>query len=129
MDQAVNLQRSGDVDALRAVLVKLHGAVRDAEFSIVISLDGLPMVTLPADSEADAAGGACAALLHAARAAARDLHRGESKQMLLNGSEGDLLLIPAGSEATLAVLVHPGCNLGLLLLEARRAAATIAAMV
>lgn len=129
VDQALKPGASSDVDALRTVLVELHGSLRDIEFSIVISGDGLPMVTLSEDGDADAAGGACAALLHAARAAARDLYRGEPKQILLIGSEGDVVLIPAGSEATLAVLVRPGCNLGLLFLEARRAAAAIAAMV
>lgn len=118
-----------DVEALRTVLVELHRSVRDTEFSIVISADGLPMVTLPPDADGDAAGGACAALLNAAHAAAKDLRRGECKQMLLHGSEGDFVLMPAGSEATLGVLVRPGCNLGLLFLEARRAASAIAAMV
>lgn len=129
MAQAVKPDTSGDVHALRAVLVELHGSLRYMEFSIVISRDGLPMVMLPDDADADAAGGACAALLSAAQAAAQDLYRGEAKQILINGSEGDLLLMPAGSEATLAVLVRPGCNLGLLFLEARRAATAIAAMV
>ncbi len=125
----MNSNTSSDVHALRAVLVALHRSVRDTEFSIVISADGLPMVTLPEDADGDAAGGACAALLNAACAAAKDLRRGECKQMLLTGSEGDLLLTPAGSEATLGVLVRPGCNLGLLFLEARRAAAAIGAMM
>lgn len=129
MNQAAKRNASSDVDALRAVLVELHGSLRDTEFSIVISRDGLPMVTLPDNADGDAAGGACAALLNAAHAAAQDLRRGQSKQILINGSEGDLLLLPAGSEASLAVLVRPGCNLGLLFLEARRAAAAIAAMV
>lgn len=117
------------VDALRDVLAQLHGGVRDIEFSLIISGDGLPMVMLPDDADADAAGGACAALLNAAQTAARDLYRGDTKYILASGSEGDVLLLPAGREATLAVLVRAGCNLGLLFLEAQRAAAAIAAKV
>jgi len=50
------------------------------------------------------------------------LARGEIDRILLDGTEGGIIVVPAGREAALATMVGKDAKLGLVMHEARRAA-------
>lgn len=112
-------------EALQAILRDLNAASGDIRVSMVVSGDGLTMVTLGEVDDADRAGAMCAALLALCRSTVADLQQSEVEQLLVNGNEGCMLLTAAGPQAMLAVLARPHANLGLLMLDARRAAEMI----
>jgi predicted regulator of Ras-like GTPase activity (Roadblock/LC7/MglB family) len=92
---------------------------------MIVSHDGLTMISLGPVSDAERAGAMCADLLSLCRATAKELQRGDVHEVLVLGAEGCLLLTPAGPQAMLAVMARPDANLGMALAEARRAAAAI----
>ena len=61
--------------------------------------------------------------------ALKELQRGEINKVLVEGKDGSLILMNAGPNAILAVLVKQKTNLGLLFLVMRRAAENIAAIL
>ena len=71
----------------------------------------------------------CAALLGLADTTAKELSRGELKQVLLHGDKGVLLLVHIGSTHVLALAAKPNINLGMVLLEARKTAQRLASIV
>jgi predicted regulator of Ras-like GTPase activity (Roadblock/LC7/MglB family) len=73
-------------------------------------------------------GAMCATLLSLGEKASLELNRGKLRQILIHGEEGYVLLLRIGEKAVLAVVSQPGANLGMLLVEARRTAAEIAAL-
>jgi predicted regulator of Ras-like GTPase activity (Roadblock/LC7/MglB family) len=112
-------------EALQAILKDLNACSGDIRLSLVISGDGLTMATLGEVEDADRAGAMCAALLTLCRSTSMDLQHSEVEQALVTGNEGCMLLIAAGPHAILAVFARPRTNLGLLMVDARRAAETI----
>lgn len=112
-------------ETLQAILQDLNTASSDIRLSMVVSGDGLTMATLGEIDDADRAGAMCAALLALCRSTVSDLQRSEVQQLLVTGNEGCMLLTAAGPQAMLAVLARPHANLGLLMLDARRAAEMI----
>jgi len=112
-------------EALQAILKDLNACSGDIRLSMVISGDGLTMATLGEVDDADRTGAMCAALLTLCRSTGMDLQHSDVEQVLVTGSEGCMLLIAAGPQAILAVFARPRTNLGLLMLDARRAAETI----
>lgn len=93
----------------------------------VISLDGLIIATaLEQDVDADRFGAMCASLLALATSAAKEVNRGELRQIILDGELGPMLLTRAGEVGVLAVAAAPGSNLGKVILDARQTAKAIA---
>lgn len=126
MTQAANPNPPALPDPLQQILVELNACARDIELSIIVSHDGLTMVSLGPVSDAERAGAMCADLLSLCRATARELQRGELLQVVIRGKDGCMFLAPAGPKAVLAVMARPDANLGMVLAEAQRAAETIA---
>ena len=124
---------SGNTQAdsrLRGILRELNGKSAEMEASAVISRDGLSLAAVLGEGvDPDRLGALCAALLGLADTTARELARGELKQVLLDGSEGVLLLVHIGSRHVLALVARPGVNLGLVLLEARKTAERLATLL
>ena len=50
------------------------------------------------------------------------LARGEIDRVLLDGTEGGIIVVPAGPEAALAAMVNKDAKLGLVMYELRRSA-------
>lgn len=108
------------------VLKHLNGRSPEIEASAVVSRDGLIVASvLKPGIDGGRLGAMCAALLGLSDTAAAELDRGELKLVLVHGQKGVLLLVQAGSEHVLAVSATPEIKLGSLLMEAKKAAASI----
>ena len=117
-------------DLLTNVLSELNGASADIEASAVISTDGLMMAAqLPSGLDEDRVGAMGAAMLSLGDRTAQELSRGKLAQVLIKGDSGYVLMTHAGSEAVLSVLAKSEARLGLIFLDVKRAAESIAKLV
>lgn len=114
-------------DALTNILAQLNSTSADIQASAVISIDGLMMAALlPAGLDQDRMGAMSAALLSLGARVARELDRGTLEQVLVKGDNGYVLMLQAGDDAVLTVLASNQAKLGLIFLDARRAAQSMA---
>lgn len=112
--------------ASRSILRVLHAELDQIAASAVVSNDGIVIASLlSADADADRFGAMCASLLALATRAAKEVERGELRQLILDGALGPVLLTRAGNSAVLAVAAVPRASLGQLILETRKAAAKL----
>jgi predicted regulator of Ras-like GTPase activity (Roadblock/LC7/MglB family) len=117
-------------DMLTSILSELNGTSADIEASGVISTDGLMMAAvLPQTMDEDRVGAMSAAMLSLGDRTAQELARGELEQVLIKGSRGYVLMTHAGKEAVLTVLAKPQAKLGLIFLDVKRAAESIAELL
>ncbi len=117
-------------DLLTSVLTELNGTSADIEASGVISTDGLMMASvLPSGMDEDRVGAMSAAMLSLGDRTAQELSRGNLEQVLIKGNHGYVLMTYAGQEAVLTVLAKPNAKLGLIFLDVKRAAESIAEML
>ena len=112
---------AGD-ERLRAVLNELHEESKDVQASMVVTRDGLTMTVVGSVVDPDKVGAMCSDLLRLCHSAAIELQRGDVEHVLMKASHGYMLLTPAGPQAMLAVMARPDANLGMLLIDTRRAA-------
>lgn len=115
--------------ALTPILKRLNSTSSDIQASAVMSRDGHTLASVLGDTvNSIRLGAMCATLLSLGEKASLELNRGKLRQILIQGEEGYVLLLRIGEKAVLAVVSQPGANLGMLLVEARRTAADIAAL-
>ncbi|UOP01007.1 roadblock/LC7 domain-containing protein [Kingella potus] len=115
---------------LISVLSDLNATSSDITASAVISSDGLPIATLiPQGLDADRVGAMSATLLALGSHAAAELHCGDLDQVMVKGKNGYILLNQAGADAVLALIANESGKLGLILLDAKRAAKHIADII
>ncbi len=112
---------------LTSVLTELNGTSADIEASGIISTDGLMIASvLPAGMDEDRVGAMSAAMLSLGDRTAQELARGTLEQVLIKGDKGYVLMTYAGSESVLTVLAKPNAKLGLIFLDVKRAALSVA---
>ena len=117
-------------ERLKPILTSLNGSSSHIESSAVMSRDGLGIASVLGDSvDPDRLGAMCAALLGLADTTAKELDRGDLRQVLLHGSKGFILISHVGKKAVLAVASKPGTNLGMVLVEAKKTANKIEAIL
>ena len=117
-------------DMLKSVLNELNGSSTDIEASAIISIDGLMMASLmPQGFDEDRMGAMSAAMLSLGDRTAQELARGTLEQVLIKGNQGFVILTGAGKEAVVTVLAKPNAKLGLIFLDVKRAAESIAKMI
>jgi hypothetical protein len=115
--------------AVTPILKRLNSTSSDIQASAVMSRDGHTLASVLGDTvNSIRLGAMCATLLSLGEKASLELNRGKLRQILIHGEEGYVLLLRIGEKAVLAVVSQPGANLGMLLVEARRTAAEIAAL-
>lgn len=117
-------------ERMRAILNELHAESKDVQVSMVVTYDGLNMLVVGEGGglsivDPDKIGAICSDLLRLCHSAALELQRGDVEHVLMKASQGYMLLTPAGDVAMLAVMARPDANLGMLLIDTRRAAAAI----
>jgi len=116
-------------EQLTEILQKLK-KIGDILGSAVVSRDGLVVASdLSRDVDEDTFAAMSAAMQGAAETAVSELSQGELKQILVDAVKGKMLAIGAGKLAILVVLAKPSINLGLALLELKRASAKISAVL
>ncbi|MFB0561052.1 MAG: roadblock/LC7 domain-containing protein [Candidatus Lokiarchaeia archaeon] len=107
---------------LEGLLKAMEDADPDIEASAIVRTDGLVMASaLPKDADEGLIAAMSAALLNIGNRAVAELARGEMDKVIVSGSKGDIILRGVGSEAVLSAITKPGANLGLLLVEMKRA--------
>lgn len=107
--------------ALRSVLRELNATSADIEASACISSDGFTLAAVLGESvDPDRFGAMCASLLALAQRAAQEVQRGNLKLVLVEGEQGVMLLVQAGSNNILAVAAKPSKNLGMIFMDAKK---------
>jgi len=111
-------------------LREMQAASPEIEASAVVSVDGLIMASaLPAEVEEDRVSAMSAAMLSLGERIAKELGRGNLEQVYIRGNTGYVILTAVGEEAVLTALAREGAKLGLIFLEMRRAAESLARLV
>lgn len=117
-------------EMLRAVLSDLNGSSADILGSAVVSTDGLMIASmLPANLDEDRVGAMNAAMLVLGDRSSSELGCGALEQVMVKGKDGYILMIHAGEDAVLSVVTRASAKLGLIFLDARRAAESIAKLL
>lgn len=112
---------------LRQILKDLNNRLNQIEASAVITTDGLIRAEqLGTEIDHDRFGAMCATLLSLAKRAVVDTARGELKLVLIEGSEGSMLVVQIGHQGVLALAARPKSQLGMIFVEARKTAQQIA---
>lgn len=111
---------------IRPILRRLNSISNDIEASAVISGDGISIAAVLGDNvDPDRFGAMCASLLALADRTAKEISRGDLKQVLVEGTKGSMLVVRVSEMAVLAVASRPTVNLGRVFLEARKVASLI----
>lgn len=95
----------------------------------VFTYDGLMQAcVLAPEVDGDRFAAMCASLLALSTRAAREVGRGDLRQVILDGEQGPVLLTRAGGAGMLAAAADPTKSLGKLILDTRNAAFAVAAL-
>ncbi|MCB9371817.1 MAG: roadblock/LC7 domain-containing protein [Microthrixaceae bacterium] len=117
-------------DLLTSILAELNGTSADIEACAVLSTDGLMIASLlPQGLDPDRVGAMGAAMLSLGDRTAAELSRGDLEQVMIKGDRGYVLMTHAGADAVLSVLATPQAKLGLIFLDAKRAADQISTLL
>lgn len=118
------------VHQLEEILRALHKTVGGLHGTVVVSIEGFVVAAYsgdgrhrtenPVDSPQVAA--MAASIIALGERVLGRLSRGEIDRILLDGTQGGIVVVPAGTEAALAVMVSKDAKLGLVMYEVRRAA-------
>lgn len=110
-------------DDLNATLAELQSASGDIEACAVVSEDGLIIASsLPQTIQENQVAAMSAAMLSMGTRTAAELKRGELTQLFVKGTSGYVLIMSAGPHAVLLALARTDAKLGLIFLDASRAA-------
>jgi len=128
--QSNSLPEGDNGSKLRSILRRLNMVSDDIEASAVTSSDGLIKAAMLGDEiDPDRFGAMCATLLALSKRAAKETARGELKLLLIEGTQGTMLIVQIGDKGVLALAARPKSNLGMIFLEARRVAGEISGLL
>lgn len=97
------------------------GSIPDVKGSLITTIDGLPIASvLPQGVDEIRIAAMTASLLSLAKKSVEEMEIGEFDQLYVKGSDGYLLTLPAGPEATLTVSTTRDVRLGLIFLDCKR---------
>src|SRR5512136_354560 len=116
------------VQVLEEILRRLHKSVDGLHGTVVVSTEGFVVAAYsgegrartsnPIDSPQIAA--MAAAIIALGERVLGRLARGELDRILLDGTEGGIIVVSAGPEAALAAMVNKDAKLGLVMYELQR---------
>ena len=116
------------VQILEDILRRMHKSVDGVHGTVVVSIEGFVVAAYsgegrarhnnPVDSPQIAA--MAAAIIALGERVLGRLARGEIDRILLDGTEGGIIVVPAGPDAALATMVSKDAKLGLVMYELRR---------
>jgi len=118
------------VHHIEEILRELHKTAGGLHGTVVVSIEGFVVASYSGDGRSRTANpvdspqvaAMAAALIALSERVLGRLARGEIDRILLDGTQGGIIVVPAGSEAALAVMVGKNAKLGLVMYEVRRAA-------
>lgn len=125
------------VDLLERELQKMHEELNGVQGAVVVSIEGLVIAAYPPGEEhresaednptdSPQVAAMAATLVAISEKVLLRLARGEIDRLLIEGDDGALVVVPAGSEAALAALVTKEVKMGITLLSLKRTAKKIA---
>ncbi|MFF5208929.1 roadblock/LC7 domain-containing protein [Streptosporangium sp. NPDC000396] len=114
-------------DEIHQELALLRERIPDVSGSIACSVDGLTIASDLKD-DAEQTGALSSAMLSLSRRMTSMTGKGAFEETLISGTNGYAAFYAAGPKIVLTVLANPGTNLGLLRLEGRKTAASLAAI-
>jgi predicted regulator of Ras-like GTPase activity (Roadblock/LC7/MglB family) len=113
-------------ERLAGALDELMAESPDIQAAALVSMDGFTMASaLPEGMQEDRVGAMSAAILGLGERAAAELGRGHLTQVFIEGDDGYVVLIAAGSKAVLTTLARTESKLGLVLYDMSQTAETI----
>ncbi len=113
-------------DLLAQALDDFLATSPEVEAAAVVSADGLPMASaLPPHVQEDRLAAMSAALLTLGERAAQNLGKGDLAQVFVEGSQGHVILMSAGTSAVLVAVTSPEAKAGLILFEMRKASGQV----
>ncbi|MGC9397753.1 MAG: DUF4388 domain-containing protein [Anaerolineae bacterium] len=99
----------------------------DIQGVAAISMDGLIIsAVVPPRVEQMRVGAIAAAILSLSGRSVSQLARGDFQQTLIQGSDGNIVITPAGPNALFVALTGSGANMGMVFLEVREGAQAVA---
>ena len=106
---------------LDAILNSFERSVPHVQATAVVSTDGLVIASrLPKDVEEDRIGAMGAAILSISSRSGDELDRGEMTRVLVEGTNGYILIRSIGEFAILVALVEKEVRLGMLFYECKK---------
>lgn len=106
---------------LDMILNDFERSIPHVQATAVVSTDGLVIASrLPSEVEEDRIGAMGAAILSISTRSGGELERGEMVRVLIEGTEGYILIRSVGEYAILVALVEKDVRLGLLFYEANK---------
>ncbi len=113
-------------DQLDQVLINFERNVPHVEATAIVSTDGLVIASrLPENVEEDRVGAMGAAILSISTRSGEELDRGEMRRVLIEGTDGYLLIRSIGEFAILVALVDKKVRLGMLFYECKQCIAKL----
>ncbi len=120
-------QASEDNSAIRRILKRLNHASSDIQASAVMTRDGHTVsAVLANDANTVRVGAMCASMLSLAEKTTMELACGRLQRVLIEGEEGNVLIVQIGARAVLTVVSRTTRNLGMVFVEAKKTAQEIA---
>ncbi len=121
------------VNQIEDVLRSLHQTVEGLQGTVVVSLDGFVVAAyLPSGNgrrrrvehlvDSPQVAAMAASIIAISDKVLAQLARGSISRVLIDGSEGGIVVVPAGSEAALAAMVGQNAKWGIIMLALRRSA-------
>jgi hypothetical protein len=94
--------------------------------SAIVRTDGLVLASvLPKNADEGIVGAMGAAVLNIGNRSVNELERGSLDKVIISASKGDIIICGVGESTLLSAITNPDSNLGLVLLEMRRASQKI----
>jgi len=108
--------------ALEEILLELEKSDPDIEASALVRRDGLIMAAaLPEGIDKTLVAAMTAAVLNIGSRALEELKRGNLRELLVRGEDGLICLMRATGDSVLSTIVRSEANIGLVLVEMRKA--------
>lgn len=90
--------------------------------SAIVRTDGLVLASaLPKDADEGIVGAMSAAVLNIGKRSINELNRGILDKVIISASKGDIVICGVSDSTLLSTITNPDSNLGLVLIEMRRA--------
>jgi len=116
-----------DVGKLQQTLQEARTTIPGVEAAAVVSSEGLTIASaLPPDFDEDRLVAVTAAMLDVGQRTRTELDMGQLEQVYVRSTNGYVVIIPAGNDAVLAVILGKDAKLGLVFLNLKRFADQIA---
>ena len=115
---------------IERILREVQSRIPDLEGLAVVTKDGLPIASaLYSSTDEDRISAMTAASLSLSERVCMELERGNMEQVIITGSNGIVIIRDSGEHAVLVGIARVDAKLGLVLLDMKRAAKKLEAMI